>query len=250
MSLENLENEIHVWFCSPEDVTDSSKLDYYHSILSSDEQQRQQSFRLARDQHSYLVSHALSRTVLSSYCDILPQQWLFDINDHGKPEIATAIDCPPLRINLSHTDGLVMCAVTLYYDCGIDVENLQRKNRLLSVAERMFASQELQTLRTLDDAAMRLKFFDYWTLRESYVKALGTGLSGSSKQFYFEVMDSTEAQRDAEICFDDSLKKKDQQHVDWQFTLLTPSAEHTAAVACAVPSGRSKRTILSRQITP
>ena len=113
----DLENEVHVWFCRPDEITDAVKLDDYRSILSTDERDKQQRFHSANDQHSYLVSHALVRKVLSMYCDVMPEQWLFTFNLHGKPEISPQIlselDCPPIKFNLSHTEGLSVCVVSL-----------------------------------------------------------------------------------------------------------------------------------------
>jgi len=261
----NLEKEIHVWCCTPETITDSARLEKYLAMLSAEELDRYHSFHFAKDQHSYLLSHALVRTVLSSYCDVLPQQWQFDINDHGKPEIASTIDCPALRFNLSHTDGLAMCVVTLEDDCGIDVENRRRQNRLLPVAEKMFAEHEVLSLRELGEDEMRMRFFDYWTLREAFVKAVGTGLSGSSKQFYFELLEDSEEhcgeKRGAQIRFDQAsdehvgarigeLVNQTLQHSAWQFALLAPTTEHTAALACAMSSAGQNKVIISRQIIP
>lgn len=246
----DLENEAHVWFCYPDEVTDAVKLDGYRSILSAEENARQQRFHSTKDRHSYLVSHALVRKVLSMYCDVTPEQWLFTFNQHGKPEISpeilAALDCPPIKFNLSHTAGLSACVVSLNDECGVDVENIQRKNKLLSIAGRMFAEPELETMRDISDDEMRNKFFDYWTLREAYVKALGSGLSGSSKQFYFNIKQRDGAERVAEICF---TGKDINANNSWQFSLLKPSAEHTIAVALQ-SSNRAVKKIVCQQIQP
>jgi 4'-phosphopantetheinyl transferase len=107
--------------------------------------------------------------------------------------------------------------------CGIDAENINRANRLQAVANRMFADEELKRLGEDD---IQKNFFYYWTLRESYVKALGTGLSGSSKEFYFDIVQQgTSAvvqHRDRQRLVDDS----------WCFRLFEPTPEHVLSVAC------------------
>lgn len=245
-----LENEAHVWFCYPDEITDVVKLDGYRSMLSVEENQRQQRFYSTQDQHSYLVSHALVRKVLSMYCDVRPEQWSFTFNQHGKPEISAeilaALDCPPIKFNLSHTAGLSACVVSHHDECGVDVENIQRKNKLLSIAGRMFAEPEMATMRNISDDEMRNKFFDYWTLREAYVKALGSGLSGSSKQFYFNIKQCNGAERVAEICFAD---KDIRANNVWQFSLLKPSTEHVIALALQSNDAEVKK-IVYQQIQP
>lgn len=244
-----LENETHVWFCRPDKITDALKLDEYLSILSADEREKWQRFHSAKDQHSYLVSHALVRRALSMYCDVAPEQWSFTFNQHGKPEISgeqlSKLNCPPIKFNLSHTEGLSACVVSLDDECGVDVENIHRKNKLSSIARRMFAEPELATMRDISDHAMRKKFFDYWTLREAYVKTLGTGLSGSSKQFYFEIKQQGSTERVAEICFANSVKNPGGF---WQFSLLQPSAEHTIAVALRSADAAVKSVVFQEML--
>ncbi len=138
---------------------------------------------------------------------------------------ATAPDADILDIdfNLTHTDGLCACVVTLNRACGIDAENIHRTNRLNAVAQRMFAEEELLMLDENTDG--QYQFFNFWTLREAYVKALGTGLGGSSKEYYFNV-DTTDLS--ASIIFRNSRQTESN---NWQFNLFEPTEQHRLAVA-------------------
>ncbi len=248
--IERLESEVHVWFCHPGEISDQTILDGYSSILSNEESEKHQRFHFKKDRHSYLVSHALVRKVLSRYCDVSAEVWKFSYNQHGKPDISSDIECPNLKFNLSHTDGLSVCVVSLDNDCGVDVENIQRKNKLHSVAERMFARQEIETMLACSDSEMQKKFFDFWTLREAYVKALGAGLGGSSKEFYFTIETVgkdkvVESIRIANIYFVDHKKKVD---FAWQFFLLEPSSDYVAAIAVSADSVTKR--IVSQKIQP
>jgi phosphopantetheinyl transferase len=112
----------------------------------------------------------------------------------------------------------------------------------------MFADQEAKTMSVGDEREIQNKFFDFWTLREAYVKALGTGLGGSSKEFYFTVDTlgaSAKDVRKAEIHFIDSKMAMD---LHWQFSLLTLSLDHVAAIAIET-SGLDKK-IVSQKIQP
>jgi 4'-phosphopantetheinyl transferase len=228
MLLNELENECHVWYCYPEEITDEVILAEYRRILSTEERDKCKRFHFEKDQHSYLVSHAFLRKVLSAYCNVRADEWRFTCNRYGKPDISADIRCPPMKFNLSHTDGMSVVAVTLNADCGVDVENIKRRSRMLAVAERMFAEVEVSALRSCDDASMQARFFDYWTLREAYVKAIGTGIGGSSRDFYFTVDEQEQGDREARLHFVE-LEPKDK--VSWRFTLLKPSLEHVIAVS-------------------
>jgi 4'-phosphopantetheinyl transferase len=245
--LNDLENEFHVWFCCPDKITDKSVLDEYRSILSVEEIAKYKRFHFEKDRHSYLISHALVRKVLSSYCNVKPDKWSFTNNQHGKPDISPEIKCPALKFNLSHTDGMSVCVVSLDNDCGIDVENTQRKSRTFAVADRMFSPAEVATMWSSNDGEVQRKFFEFWTLREAYVKAIGTGLGGSSKAFYFTVAEQErEGIRMSKIHFvpDDSSRSS-----AWQFILLNLSSDHISAVALKDESVKEKK-LVSYKITP
>ena len=96
---------------------------------------------------------------------------------HGRPEI---LDAPPgtpdLRFNISHTDGLIACAVTIGREVGVDVEHIGR-HLTHDVAGRFFAADEVTDLRGLPFEDQQRVFFDYWTLKEAYIKARGFGLA-------------------------------------------------------------------------
>ena len=151
--LQQLKQEVHVWMTRPEDVTDPDQLQEYQSLLSSDEKERYRRFHFDRDRHHYLVAHVLLRKALSAYVDVDPSAWQFSQNQHGRPEISGPDIMPLLRFNLTHTNGLVACVVTLELDCGIDVEQSSARGNLLGIADKMFAVSEQQDLMNLDGQA-------------------------------------------------------------------------------------------------
>jgi len=240
--LESLADEVHVWFSNPDTATDPLQLERYATLLSSDERERHKRFHFDADRTRYLASHALVRTVLSEYTGTDPAAWRFSTNEHGRPEIDRPKGLPPLRFNLTHTKGLCACVVTLGLDCGIDAENLSRTHDLKNIAERMFAAAELTALPGYDDDTYQHNFFYYWTLREAYCKALGVGLAGSTKDYYFEIGDNDKA----EIHFSQEPGDK---AGDWQFALLQPDAAHVTAVAVH-RADLSDRKIVTWTITP
>ena len=222
--LQQLKQEVHVWMTRPEDVTGSNQLQAYQSLLSSDEQERYRRFHFDRDRHHYLVAHALLRKTLSAYVDVDPSAWRFSQNQHGRPEISSPDITPLLRFNLTHTNGLVACVVTLELDCGIDVERLSARGNLMGIADKMFAVSEQQDLMNLDGQAFLERFFTYWTLREAYCKALGVGIAWSKSNYGFV----EEGGERWGISFD-ALSNDESAH--WQFVLNKPTTEHLLAVA-------------------
>lgn len=174
--------EVHLWYVLDEPIVEPELLGSYHALLDAEERARHDRFVFARHSHQFLVSHALTRTVLSRYAEVRPDAWRFRTNGYGRPEISEPA-APPLRFNLSHTDGMAVCAVTLASDVGCDVEDLERAGETVSLAETCFSPAEVKALRALPPADQRERFFAYWTLKEAYIKARGMGLSLPLDQF-------------------------------------------------------------------
>ncbi len=222
--LQRLENEIHVWMCVPDSITDPALLSVYTSMLSRDECERQQRFRFEKDRHAFLVSHALVRRVLSRYADIEPADWQFSRGKQGRPEILRSAGMPPLRFNLTHTRGLAACVVTQDIACGIDAERIIARGNPYAVAEKMFAARELADLKARDDEGFLDRFYVYWTLHEAYSKAQGVGLTRSENRYAFI----------AEPTGQFTLEPGDVLQAgasDWCFEVSRPTAEHVVSVA-------------------
>jgi len=218
---DRLQSEVHVWYCRPSAILDQSKLSEYKSVLSEHEIEQYHRFHFEKDKHNYLVSHTLLRHSLTKYADVHASQWQFSRGEHGKPELESPSLVSNIRFNLTHTEGLSACVIALNRSCGIDAENIHRKNKLKAVARRLFAKEELALL---DDTNINQQFYYFWTLREAYVKALGAGLAGSSKEFYFDI-----DKDDLSVM----MHHKNNQNIDnenWHFRLYELTPEHVLAV--------------------
>jgi 4'-phosphopantetheinyl transferase len=223
------EAEVHVWGIDPQTVTDPDLLARYAQVLSPDEQERRRRLRLGRMRHDYLVAHALLRASLSRYADVAPEQWTFRTNRHGRPEISGPAEAPPLSFNLSHTDGLVVCAVTSKRAVGVDVEDCSRSLRFMDVARRFFAPSEVEALQRAPESERASAFFTFWTLKEAYIKALGLGLAAPLERFSFRL----EAPAPPSISFADSSSDPGR----WCFSLFHPTERHVVALAVEQSAG-------------
>jgi 4'-phosphopantetheinyl transferase len=146
-------------------------------LLSADERERYQRFHFEHDRHSYLAAHALTRAVLAPLAGLPPPDLQFEAGAHGRPELCQPASGPRLRFNLSHTRGLVACAVALGHAIGVDVEHVERRADIDQLAPAVFSQRERAELAELASDAKRERFFRLWTLKEAYIKAVGKGLS-------------------------------------------------------------------------
>lgn len=217
-----LKSELHVWYCRPDLIEDTAKILQYEADLSPNETERYRRFHNKQDRLNYLVAHTLLRRALSKYVAVSPSQWQFSSSKLGKPKLAVEFSELDLFFNLTHTPGFCACIISMGRLCGIDAENIHRTNKLEAVARRMFAKEELELINKTNITA---QFYSFWTLREAYVKALGVGVSGSSKAYYFNIDKSDES---ATLCGDGSVIDDAK---NWHFKLYLPTTEHKLAVA-------------------
>jgi 4'-phosphopantetheinyl transferase len=139
--------------------------------------------------------------------------------------------------NLSHTHGLVACAVARGTSLGIDVERVDRLTAGPEIAARYFAPLEIRMLdgQPPDDYASR--FIELWTLKEAYIKAIGTGLAHPLDSFAFVFEGSSGLQFAAPPGIAAS---------DWQFLLAVPAMNHRMAIAVSGCAGRPWRITIER----
>jgi 4'-phosphopantetheinyl transferase len=143
-----------------------------------------------------------------------------------------------LRFNLSHTAGLVACAVALDRDVGVDVEHLWPPTFDIGLARHHFAPAEVAGLEALPPEARRARFFALWTLKEAYIKARGLGLALPLERFAFDFEGPALGVR-----FDPELGDQPER---WHFARLQPTAVHALALAAR----RVARETLSVRLLP
>ena len=223
---------IHIWLVFPDQINDEALLARYVDILNADEKKRWQRFHFAKHRHQFLIARALVRSTLSCYADIRPADWRFIFNQYGKPEIAPTLWSQPLRFNLAHTDGLIVCAVVWEHALGVDVENVQKKPETLKIDEHVFSKQEVADLVSLPEADQTERFYHYWTLKEAYIKAKGMGLALPLDQFGFRFIENHGVEIGFDPCLDDNPSH-------WQFWQFKPSLHHIVALALQAESSAS-----------
>ena len=215
---------VHIDLVETDNAAALDKLDSYKALLSKDEHDRMARLVFDRDQRAFVITRAHVRTMLSRYAAVAPADWRFIENVHGRPEILDRpAGTPDLRFNISHTDGLIACAVTIGREVGVDVEHIGR-HLTHDIAGRFFAPDEVADLRRLPLEDQERVFFDYWTLKEAYIKARGFGLALPLGEFAFKLNPPGQPA----ITFLPSL---DDDPSTWQFMQDWPTPRHRLGLA-------------------
>lgn len=240
MLLPLSDNQIDLWLVFPDEIHEPDLLATYRRFCTDDERRREQRFHFAKHRHQHLLTRALVRTVLSRYAAVRPEDWRFADGSHGRPEILN--ERCDLRFNVSHTEGLILCGVTRAGEVGVDTENIRTRRSTVDIAERFFAPDECAALRRLPATEQPDRFFDYWVLKESYIKARSQGLSLPLDQFSFHFPDREWIRVDIQPTLADYPER-------WRFWLFRPSPDHVAAV-CLQRSREQSERVVVRKVVP
>lgn len=237
-------SELHLWFVLSDEIDDPALLRSYADLMNPEEQARYDRIIVQHARHQHLVTRALVRTTLSRYADVDPAAWVFANNEHGRPAIVPpeGASCEDIRFNLSHTSGLIVCGVVRSQELGVDVEDSWRKRETVAIADRFFSAREVEALHALPRGRQQDRFFDYWTLKESYIKARGMGLALPLGRFSF-----FPDRRPITIATEPSLQD---DPATWQFELFSPTPRHRAAVSVRRGAGGEDLRLRSWKVAP
>jgi len=167
-------NEVHLWSASL-DVCEVV-YDVLMQNLSLDEWRRADKFVFEQDRRHFIVARGIIRNILANYLDCQPRDIGFQYKVYGKPELRFLGSSVRLEFNLSHSHGFLVLAVCVGRQVGVDVEHVRPLTDLDHMATISFSDYEQNVLLTLAPEKKLLIFYNCWTRKEAYLKALGSGL--------------------------------------------------------------------------
>jgi 4'-phosphopantetheinyl transferase len=226
--------EARIWSADLEPGAEA--VDQLGAVLSPGERERAARFRFRRDAMRWIVARATLREILGTCLDADPRAVTFVYGEKGKPALAMHARHLDLQFSLAHSAELAVYAVTVGCPVGVDVERLRAVPGMERIAERAFSPEEYAALGGLPKALRPAGFFNCWTRKEAYIKAVGLGLSYPLAQFSVSLAPGEPARlRSVEI---------DSTHVEtWTMIALAPRAEFVGAV---VVGDRPVRVVCER----
>lgn len=153
------------------------------ALLDDGERAHAARFRSRRDRDRFTVRRAQRRLILAAATGSDPAVLGFDHNAYGKPRLRGG----GTTFSTSHAAGIGLCVVAQGREVGCDVAFADPALADPAVARRLFAPGEWRDLAALPAAAWVTGFYDVWTRKEAFVKALGGGLSMSLDAFRVSV---------------------------------------------------------------
>ncbi len=181
LNLELRTDKIHVWYVSMDQQV--SRLQRMESILSVDERMRAERYHFERDRNRFIMGRGILRTIISWYLNIESGKLRFCYGKHGKPELADKFGRGTICFNLSHSAGLALYAFARGQAIGVDIENIRDIYEMEQIAERIFSEKEKIFFHSLPKSKKKEAFFNCWTRKEAFIKAIGDGLHWPLNKF-------------------------------------------------------------------
>ncbi len=220
--LELRPGEIHVWAVRldppPEQVERLGR------SLAAEEWERASRFRFDKHRRQYVVGRGALRTLLAAYLRERPEAIRFRYGPRGKPFLESPLDAGGLQFNLSNSDELALVGFVNGPEIGVDVEFLRPMPDCEQISERFFSESERQVLRGIPGPRKEETFFNCWTRKEAYLKAVGEGLAAPLDSF-----DVTLAPGDPPRML--TLEGDAERAARWFFHHLIPAEKYVGAVA-------------------
>ena len=163
---------------------------YARALQCASEERREKAlrFRFPEDRRRCLAAELLLKKALADR-GCFPEELHYVYGENGKPALE---GLPDFHFNLSHSGKYVMAAAA-ETEVGCDIEEIRRlgkknaeqegRSRYIEIAERVFHPEEIAALAAASEEDRPALFFRFWTLRESFVKARGMGLSRPGSEY-------------------------------------------------------------------
>jgi 4'-phosphopantetheinyl transferase len=231
------EGMVHLWCGSYNDMQPYFQL--LSQPLSKTERMRGEKYRFPNDRHNYVIRHGILRFLIGRYLYVNPKEIRFGVNEFGKPLIESTWRGDPLHFNMSTSNKMVLYAVARGRRVGVDMEFIKPMEDMDAIVESCFSFDENAEFNALPAKKRQEAFYQCWTQKEAFVKALGDGLFRRLDQFDVSVTPGTPAELRRTAWDPDEAAR-------WTLKTITPAAGYIASLAVE-GSGWS---LTCRQLTP
>lgn len=168
--------DLHVYAhnLSENDVSDALIQKY----LLSEEAERSRNMRVA-PMRRFVAGRALLRYALNCLFGGAYSRKTLLFESNGKPQFNLPVSSAGPRFNISHSQDLVIVAVSSVAEVGIDVAHRKVRSRLQALAAEILSPAELAYFeQSATDAERTNEFYRFWVCKEAYLKCSGVGLNG------------------------------------------------------------------------
>ncbi len=173
-------NEVHLYHFAFDETQEPPP---YQSLLSSHELERGARFIREIDRKRFYTCYSKLRNILGKYLNINSQDIQFEKNNYGKPFVNTSQNPHNLQFNISHSKHHLLFGFCLNTPIGVDIEETDRSLNVNELAKQILSDDELTIFSQLSEPDKIIGFFNAWTRKEAFIKAIGMGMHFPLKNF-------------------------------------------------------------------
>ena len=208
-------NELQVWKVHT-DITPEVFM-AYKSVLTEKEVTNISFFKFKQAKDSYIVSQGALRILLSGYLGVSPNLAKIGRRAKGKPY---SIDDPSLKFNVSNSGQFVTIAFSYDGEVGIDIEKIRPLPDLNEMINSNFSEKEKKFINSKPEERLS-RFYRFWTIKESYLKAIGEGMRLSPDSLDFSIEEDRIKLLSVKGVFEQE---------DWKFSEFTISNDYVGTI--------------------
>ena len=148
----------------------------FFTLLSPDERSRAQRFSCDDARDCYITGRGLLRRILGKYLCLPPERIEFEYTINGKPSLRHSHDCPDIRFNISHSNGLMLIGIAGGTEIGVDIEKIDPAFDTANIRAGFFTEHEKIWFHGLAEEQRQEAFFRWWVEKEAVGKLSGRGI--------------------------------------------------------------------------
>jgi len=211
---------VHVW-CANLDLP-VAKIDQLATFLSTDEIARASKFRFLKHKRKFIAARVILRHLLGQYLNISSDKLEFTYSDHDKPQLASLMGNNNLQFNISHSHNYALFGFTNYCFIGVDLEFLREIKNSTELSKYYFTHREFKLIKNLTGRKQKKAFFQLWTAKKAFLKAISTGLANC--------LTSIELSYDQDSFKLLAINSNKSQVDDWSMYHFVPAKNYIAAI--------------------
>ena len=195
-------------------------------MLSAAEIDRASAFVFEVDRRRFVARRSVVRDLLATLHECLPSELALNVNAFGKPSVTLS----PFVFNTSSCGDSLLVAIgrrSQVGEIGVDLETMRPMPDALLIAQSFFSGEEFSKLQSLSGDKLLPAFFNCWTRKEAFVKAVGMGLSFDLNRFSVTLLENEEV----------LVLQLDGEKSNWHLQKLYLSQRHVAALASQFDPG-------------
>ena len=183
-SINLLKNMIKLVYCNVEQLD----LEKGYKLVPKNRQDKIDKFYFIKDKKLSCGAYLLLKKLL---CEVGINDPIFKLEKYGKSYISNHED---IHFNMSHSGKFVSCAIS-DKPVGVDIE-YNDPTIDLDIAKNFFFNEEYENIMNSKNKSD--EFFNYWVLKESYMKYTGLGFHLKLDKFQIEINDTITLKNDVD----------------------------------------------------